>query len=127
MNTKSYLFELDYGNRMEVKSFLLDIMQEFDSSSLTAINLLINNNPYDLEFLLSLVFEKDDERFDDWIEGNYPKLRFMFNYSLNEVIDNQIYHRRYNSCSISNEDQLNRALTEEANELFFFSFKENSE
>ncbi|WP_165750564.1 toll/interleukin-1 receptor domain-containing protein [Cellulophaga sp. Z1A5H] len=126
MNTKSYLFELDYGKRMESKPFLIDLMSNFDNQSLTGITFLVNNNPYNFEFLLLLVFEKQDKEFDHWLNNSYPKMkyRFLYNYSTDDIVKKQLEERRYNAFSFSNELQMNEYLKEESTKIFLFPSKE---
>lgn len=119
---KTYLFEFIYGKRTDELDFISDLLQSFDNNSLTGITLLANNNVYNLEFLLLLVFEKDSQKFDNWLVTNYPKKKnnFKFNYFTKEIIDNQIKGKRYNAYSFSTVEQLKFILTDDANKIFLY-------
>lgn len=125
MQNKSYLFEFDYGKRMSYRPFLIELMDEFDKNSLTGITFFINNNPYNLEFLLLLVFEKEDEKFDKWLKNNFPKYsyKFLFNYTLEELINNQFGQGRYNAYSFSNEKQMDTVLSKNKTQMFLYPDK----
>ncbi|WP_287834164.1 hypothetical protein, partial [Burkholderia sp.] len=54
----TFIISLDYGDRENEREFVGDVLDEFDRNSLVGANLFINNDPYGLELLLSLNFEK---------------------------------------------------------------------
>ncbi len=121
--TKSYLFNLSYAKRTEEREFIKDILTNFNNEELTGITVLVNNNPYYLEFLLLLVFEKSDDRFDDWLTKQYPgkKNNYLFNYGLEEIIFNQLNKKQYSAYSFSSFEQISRILTDESNAIFLFN------
>ena len=45
METKKYIFSLDYGNRMEEKEFIKAVLREFDSNTLVGLSLIHISEP----------------------------------------------------------------------------------
>lgn len=121
MNTKSYLFSLSYANRSKEQPFIIDILKQFDTNSLTGMVMLVNNNPYHFEFLLYLSFEKRDFDFDKWLAEKYPQKKFdyLFNYSADDIIQNMT-KRSYNAYGFTFKEQAEEMLTGESNRIFIF-------
>ena len=71
METKKYIFSLDYGNRMEEKEFIKAVLREFDSNTLVGCGIFVNNNPYCLELLFFASLEKDTDRFEDFMKKHF--------------------------------------------------------
>ena len=61
METKKYIFSLDYGNRMEEKEFIKAVLREFESNTLVGCGIFVNNNPNCLELLFFASLEKDTD------------------------------------------------------------------
>lgn len=120
-DSKSYLFNLSYGGRMNELKFIIDILLAFDNETLTGVTIFVNNNPYNLEFLLFLSFEKKDIDYDFWLSSNYPnkKVDYLFNYTLSDIIGN-LANKRYNCYSFSTTEDAKRVITNEPNFLFLF-------
>lgn len=122
MKNKSYILDFEYGNRTSYRPFLIQLMNKFDKDSLVGIAFFVNNNPYNLEFLLFLQFKENDDLFEAWLKNSYPEYnhKFVFNYHLNDLIKNQKDYKRYNLVTIVNQDDLDMILTKNKNHLFNF-------
>lgn len=120
--TKFYLINCSYAERSRELIFIKDLLARFSNEELTGITAFVNNNPYNLEFLLLLIFEKSDEAFDNWIATHYPekKVSYLFNYTLDDIVSNSLDRNRYAAYSFSTFEQIQKILTEEANEIFLF-------
>lgn len=121
----SYLFDLDYGNRVEEKKFILDILNEFDGSKITGCSLIVNNNPYSFEFYLFINFQGDTTVLDNWLKINYPdyiRNRRKYNYFLMDAF-HSMSERGYQIFSID-EVMMEQFLTKEPNLLFMFPDRE---
>ena len=57
MDTKIYIFSLDYGKRSEEKMFIKDILRNFDEDTVVGCGIFVNNNPYALELLFYVSIE----------------------------------------------------------------------
>lgn len=121
----SYLFNLDYGNRVKEKDFILDVLHEFDASKITGCSLIVNNNPYNFEFYFFINFQGDTGGFDKWLKNNYPtyaRNKRKYNYFLSDAF-HSMGKRGYQIFSVD-EFMMEIFLTKEANKLFLFPDKE---
>ncbi|MRG48991.1 TIR domain-containing protein [Chitinophaga sp. SYP-B3965] len=121
--TKFYLFNLSYARRTDELEFIKSILARFNNEELTGITLLVNNNPYNLEFLLLVIFEKNDTEFDSWLGIHYPqkKMNYLFNYSIDDIIFNKLNKNRYSSYSFSTFEQVSNIVTDKPNDIFLFA------
>ncbi len=87
METKIYIFSLDYGNRMEEKEFIKAVLREFDSNTLVGCGIFVNNNPYCLELLFFASLEKDTDRFEDFMKKHFNDKQRVFNYFFDDIIE----------------------------------------
>ncbi|WP_294329403.1 toll/interleukin-1 receptor domain-containing protein [uncultured Chryseobacterium sp.] len=121
---KNYLFELSYGNRVNEKDFINSILQNFDNQTLTGITMFVNNNIYNLEFLLLLYFEKDDKVFDVWLEQNFQQKKRVFNYTPTTITE-LLLENRYSMFSFSKIEDIEPFLTHSPNQFFLYNSREN--
>lgn len=123
MDTKMYIFSLDYANRIEEKEFIKEILRTFDENVVVACGIFVNNNPYGLEFLLYVSVEEEDDRFEKFLKEKYSNKKRIFNYFLEDMIAS-FTARGYNTVSFLDEDMVDLVITEEANKIFLFPVKE---
>ncbi|MFR9719806.1 toll/interleukin-1 receptor domain-containing protein [Aeromonas diversa] len=121
---KTYLFELDYGNRLEERVFVKDVLDRFNRFQLTGCGLFINNNPYNLELYFSLCFEKDDGEFDSWLSKNYPHKIRAYNVFIPELIEAATYRKGYSLVTFLDSEHIQLIMTENKNELFLHPDRE---
>ncbi|SDG15723.1 toll/interleukin-1 receptor domain-containing protein [Chitinophaga filiformis] len=121
-STKFYLFNCSYAERTNELGFIQKLLASFNHDELTGITLLVNNNPYNFEFLMLLIFEQNDMAFDNWLSIYYPnkKVSYLFNYSMDEIVANLLNKKQYTSYSFSFFEQVQKVLTEDSNEIFIF-------
>lgn len=124
MVEKSYLFSLNYENRMSEKEFIKEILKEFDDSELVGIGIYVNNNPYNLEMLLYLNFQKSEKRFEDWLNINYKNKRRLFNYFIDDILASA-FTNGYNFATFIDEKDVDMTITNEANLIFLYPDKES--
>jgi hypothetical protein len=123
METKKYIFSLDYGNRMEEKEFIKAVLREFDSNTLVGCGIFVNNNPYCLELLFFASLEKDTDRFEDFMKKHFNDKQRVFNYFFDDIIES-FYKRGYNVKTFIEADEVDFIITDEPNGLFLFPSKE---
>ena len=123
METKIYIFSLDYGNRMEEKEFIKAVLREFDSNTLVGCGIFVNNNPYCLELLFFASLEKDTDRFEDFMKKHFNDKQRVFNYFFDDIIES-FYKRGYNVKTFIEADEVDFIITDEPNGLFLFPSKE---
>ncbi|RPJ99322.1 toll/interleukin-1 receptor domain-containing protein [Priestia endophytica] len=75
---KPYLFLLDYSDRESEKEFILNLIKKFENEFKTII-LFINNNPYNLELFLYLLFDQNDAHFRKWLNAYYSNKQLIPN------------------------------------------------
>lgn len=119
MKHKTYLFSLDYGNRMEERKFVKDVLDNFNRLQLTGCGLFVNNNPYNLEMYFSLSFEKADSNFDSWLSKNYPHKIRAYNVFLPELLE-AVSRKGYSLVTFTDSEYIDDIMSENKNDLFIF-------
>lgn len=123
MDTKIYIFSLEYGNRKEEKNFIKDILRTFDEDTVVGCGIFVNNNPYNFEFLLYVSIAKDIEKFENFIKTKYNKKKRIFNYFTQDIIE-KAFRRGYNIRTFIDERTVDMMISEEADDTFLFPDKE---
>ena len=119
MDTKIYVFSLDYGKRSEEKAFIKAILREFDKDTVVGCGIFVNNNPYCLELLLYVSMKKEIERFEEFLREKYSNKKRVFNYFMNDIM-NVFSQRGYNSTTFLDENMVDLIMTEDRNSIFLF-------
>lgn len=68
-----YVFECDYGSRTKEKPFIKAILNAFNKDNATHVGIAINNNPYCLEFYVTVNIQGDPIDFETWLKSNFPE------------------------------------------------------
>jgi|TARA_R110000850_G_scaffold202001_5_gene328061 hypothetical protein len=116
---RSYLLELDYGNRKGERDFVKDILSRYDRNALVGSLLFVNNNPYHFELLWLLNFEKSHEDFDKYLASKYPTTRRAYNRFVDDLLAS-MENKSYNVISVSTPEDADTNMTSETNGAFFF-------
>lgn len=119
MGIKTYIFRLDYGKRMEERTFIKDVLSTFDKNTAVGCGMFVNNNIYSLEFLFFVSLEKDFERFDKFIKDKYIAKKRALNFFMNDIIDS-FADRGYNVATFVDCEQVDLFITDQPNELFLW-------
>lgn len=119
---KSYLFLLDYGNRIKEKHFIKEILNRYDNNKLVGVGLYVNNNPYNLKFFLHLNFNGETEDFENWLNTNFSSKKRVFNYFHNDMFLS-MSTRGYNVATLLDVHSVDVAITAEPNAIFLFPDK----
>lgn len=120
---KSYLFSLDYGDRLNERKFVKNVLEHFDRFKLTGCGLFINNTPYNLELYFSLSFEMDDKGFDSWLSKNYPHKIRAYNVFIPELIE-AVSRKGYSAVTFTDFENVDEIMTENKNQLFLHPDRE---
>lgn len=123
MNTKMYIFSLEYGNRLNEKNFIKDVLKNFDTDTLVGCGIFVNNNPYNLELLFFASLVKDVDRFEEFLKNKYSNKRRIFNYFLDDIFTS-FSSSGYNEATFIDDFSVDLAITEDANAIFLFPCKE---
>ncbi|WP_447578036.1 toll/interleukin-1 receptor domain-containing protein [Achromobacter kerstersii] len=116
---KTFIIHLDYGNRAEERRFVGDVLDTFDKDTLCGANLFINNDPYGFELLLSLNFEKDGDKFEEWLRTNYPAKKREYRLLFKDV-SAAAREKGYNVFGLVDSAMLSFAMPSAANGIFHF-------
>ncbi|EPB8220928.1 toll/interleukin-1 receptor domain-containing protein (plasmid) [Clostridium perfringens] len=87
-NDNTYLFDLSYANRTQENKFISDVLTTFDENIIMGTGIIVNNNPYSLEFYFYVNFNSSDTNiFDNWLKSNYPEYihKIKYNYFMIDV------------------------------------------
>ena len=122
MNTKKYILSLNYGERLDEKDFIKDILENFDADTLVGCGIFINNNPYNLELLFFASLAKDISRFEDFLKNKYPDKKRIFNYFLDDMFIS-LRSRGYNVATFTDDFTVDLVIEEDANDFFLFPCK----
>lgn len=117
--SKSYLIELEYGNRKKEKEFVKNILKRYGRESLVGVVLFVNNNPYHLELLLSLHFEKHHEDFDKYLAEKHPTAKRAYNRFVDDLMLS-MQNKSYNVASVVDPEDVDIIMTSGTNSTFFF-------
>ena len=112
MDTKIYIFSLDYGKRSEEKMFIKDILRNFDEDTVVGCGIFVNNNPYALELLFYVSIEKDVARFEEFLMQKYSNKKRIFNYFMDDIVSS-FMQRGYNSMTFLDENMVDLVMTDE--------------
>lgn len=110
-----YCFECDYSSRTKEKKFIKDCLKEFKPTEITSIGISVNNNPYCLEFNIFIYIETNESKakFEKWLMNSYPEKSRRYNIFTKDLVCTNIH-------TFIDESQVDFALTNESNYLFFF-------
>ncbi|AOU99221.1 hypothetical protein BI364_15905 [Acidihalobacter yilgarnensis] len=112
-----YVFECDYGSRVKERSFIKDLLKEFDKDYATMIGAVVNNNPYCLSFSIAVNLQGDPVKFESWLREKYPDKVKRHNIFLKDTFN-------YNVQTFIDDFMVDLVLTEEGgNRLFIFPEK----
>ncbi|KGJ88568.1 toll/interleukin-1 receptor domain-containing protein [Colwellia psychrerythraea] len=120
---RSYLIELDYGNRKGERDFVKDILSRYDKNTLVGSILFVNNNPYHFELLWFLNFEKDFEDVDRYLASKYPTTKRAYNRFVTDLMAS-MDNKSYNLISVSTPEDVDVYMTSKTNDYFTFSDRE---
>ncbi|HSB95133.1 MAG TPA: hypothetical protein VLC91_01710 [Spongiibacteraceae bacterium] len=112
-NNHMYVFECEYGSRVKERQFLKDILNTFDKDYATMVGLIVNNNPYCLEFSIAINLQDDPVKFESWLKENYPEKSKRHNIFLGDIF-------QYNVQTLLDDSVVDDALVSEGDGWLFF-------
>jgi hypothetical protein len=116
-NNYMYVFECEYGSRVKERQFLKDILNTFDQDYATLVGMIVNNNPYCLEFSIVVNLQDDPVKFESWLKENYPNKSKNHNILLADL-------SQYNFITLINDSMVDALIVENKNNQFLFPEKE---
>ena len=112
-NNYMYVFQCEYGSRVKERQFLKDILNTFDKDYATMVGLIVNNNPYCLEFSIAINLQDDPIKFESWLKENYPEKSKHHNIFLGDI-------SQYNVQTLIDDSMVDAALVSEGKGWLFF-------
>lgn len=114
-----YILPLDYGDRVNEREFVRQVLRRYDKDTLVGCVLLVNNHPYRLQSFLGLNFWQKGDDFEQWLAREHPKRRRDFRFLFGELAD-AISVRGFNIATFTDEHLVDAVMSGESNEIYFF-------
>ena len=97
---KNYIWQGEYGKRSHLKASFKELLKEQDSSSLEMLAIFVNNNPYNFEFYIAVVYDIPKEEHVEKMIGLFENAGLVLRNDLTFfMFMNSMKDRRFNSCA----------------------------
>ena len=104
---KNYIWQGEYGKRSHLKASFKELLKEQDSSSLEMLAIFVNNNPYNFEFYIAVVYDIPKEEHVEKMIGLFENAGLVLRNDLTFfMIMNSMKDRRFNSCAFLGEQDI---------------------
>lgn len=110
-NNYFYVFECYYGARMKEREFLKGVLTCFGKDYATMVGVVVNNNPYCLEFSIVVNLQGDPVKFESWVRDQYPEKMRRHNVFLNDILF-------FNVVTFLDAEMVDLSFSREAGPLF---------
>lgn len=104
---KNYIWQGEYGKRSHLKASFKELLKEQDSSSLEMLAIFVNNNPYNFEFYIAVVYDIPKEEHVEKMIGLFENAGLVLRNDLTFfMFMNSMKDRRFNSCAFLGEQDI---------------------
>ena len=104
---KNYIWQGEYGKRSHLKASFKELLKEQDSSSLEMLAIFVNNNPYNFEFYIAVVYDIPKEEHVEKMIGLFENAGLVLKNDLTFfMFMNSMKDRRFNSCAFLGEQDI---------------------
>lgn len=104
---KNYIWQGEYGKRSHLKALFKELLKEQDSSSLEMLAIFVNNNPYNFEFYIAVVYDIPKEEHVEKMIGLFENAGLVLRNDLTFfMFMNSMKDRRFNSCAFLGEQDI---------------------
>ena len=104
---KNYIWQGEYGKRSHLKVSFKELLKEQDSSSLEMLAIFVNNNPYNFEFYIAVVYDIPKEEHVEKMIGLFENAGLVLRNDLTFfMFMNSMKDRRFNSCAFLGEQDI---------------------
>lgn len=115
---KSYIWQGEYGKRKHLKPLFRQLLREQDASSLEMLAIFVNNNPYNFEFYIAIVYGVPQKNHVEKMEELFENANLILRNDITfQMLMMAMGDRRFNSCTFLNEDDVDRQFES----MFIFS------
>ena len=104
---KNYIRQGEYGKRSHLKASFKELLKVQDSSSLEMLAIFVNNNPYNFEFYIAVVYDIPKEEHVEKMIGLFENAGLVLRNDLTFFMSmNSMKDRRFNSCAFLGEQDI---------------------
>ena len=104
---KNYIWQGEYGKRSHLKALFKELLKEQDSSSLEMLAIFVNNNPYNFEFYIAVVYDIPKEEHVEKMIGLFENAGLVLRNDLTFfMFMNSMKDRKFNSCAFLGEQDI---------------------
>lgn len=108
---RDFVWEANYGERKKLTSFMKVLLRQQDASSLQALGIFVNNNPYNLELFIFVSYDNPMEDDLIFMKKGFEKLGIVYrkDITFDEMLK-QMGNRQYDYRSIIDEDMVDLVM-----------------
>lgn len=115
---RAYVWEADYGNRKQIKPILKELLRTQKAASLEMLAIFINNNPYNLELFIAVIYNIPQEGHIEKMTSAFEGIGLVQRKDITALtLMKEMGNRRFNSTALGFEEQVDIVF----DDLFFFA------
>ena len=104
---KGYLWQGEYGKRSHLKPLFKELLKEQDTSSLEMMAIFVNNNPYNFEFYIAMIYDIPRENHVEKMMELFENAGLISRNDLTfSMLMKSMGDRRFNSCTFLSEKEV---------------------
>ena len=104
---KGYIWQGEYGKRSHLKPLFKELLKEQDTSSLEMMAIFVNNNPYNFEFYIAMIYDIPRENHVEKMMELFENAGLISRNDLTfSMLMKSMGDRRFNSCTFLSEKEL---------------------
>lgn len=104
---KNYIWQGEYGKRSHLKASFKELLKEQDSSSLEMLAIFVNNNPYNFEFYIAMIYDTPRENHVEKMMELFENAGLISRNDLTfSMLMKSMGDRRFNSCTFLSEKEV---------------------
>ena len=104
---KGYIWQGEYGKRSHLKPLFKELLKEQDTSSLEMMAIFVNNNPYNFEFYIAMIYDIPRENHVGKMMELFENAGLISRNDLTfSMLMKSMGDRRFNSCTFLSEKEV---------------------
>lgn len=104
---KGYIWQGEYGKRSHLKPLFKELLKEQDTSSLEMMAIFVNNNPYNFEFYIAMIYDIPRENHVEKMMELFENAGLISRNALTfSMLMKSMGDRRFNSCTFLSEKEV---------------------
>lgn len=104
---KGYIWQGEYGKRSHLKPLFKELLKEQDTSSLEMMAIFVNNNPYNFEFYIAMIYDIPRENHVEKMMELFENAGLISRNDLTfSMLMKSMGDRRFNSCTFLSEKEV---------------------